>query len=94
MLVDPVFENYLGNKKLDFSTNLQGITHLDLNRQIESGLDVQFFSVWCPGSQVDPYKMAMLEIDSLESIVSRNADRMILARNSEEVNSALALLDS
>ena len=89
MVVDDVLHNYLGNQPISFKGDLRGITHLDLNRQIEGGLDAQFFSIWCPGSQADPFNMAMREIDSLEAIASQNAELMTIARNSEELLSAL-----
>ena len=89
MTVDEVIQGYLGDQTLDFGSDLTGITHLDLNRQIEGGLDVQFFSVWCLGSQVNPFDMAMRQIDTLEAIVSRNEDQMAIARNSEELIQAI-----
>ena len=88
-VVDDVLQNHLGVQSINFSADLRGITHLDLNRQIEGGLDVQFFSIWCPGSQVDPFYMAMRQIDSLEAIVSRNADRMTITKSSDELLTAI-----
>lgn len=89
MVVDDVLQNYLSDKSFNYNADLKGITHLDLNRQIKGGLDVQFFSVWCPGSQVDPFNMAMRQIDSLEAIISRNPDRITIARDSDEILIAL-----
>jgi len=87
--VDDVLQNELGVQSIKFGADLRGITHLDLNRQIEGGLDVQFFSIWCSGSQVNPFSMAMRQIDSLEAIVSRNAERMEIAKSSDELLTAL-----
>ncbi len=89
LVVDNVFHNYLDDQSFDFNSDLKGITHIDSDRQVKGGLDVQFFSVWCPGSQVDPFNMAMRQIDSLEAITSRNADRLTIARNSDEILTAL-----
>lgn len=89
MVIDEVLHENLGVEGMDFGADLTGRTHLDLNRQVEGGLDVQFFSVWCLGSQVDPFNMAIRQIDSLEAITARNADRMTIARSSEELLAAL-----
>jgi membrane dipeptidase len=62
--------------------------HSDLDRWIEGGLDVQFFSVYTgpePRNKEGVYKDANQEIDSLESIVRRNPGRMLLATNYKEV---------
>lgn len=34
--------------------DLRGKTHSDLNRMKQGGLDVQFFSVWSDGNQIEP----------------------------------------
>lgn len=66
--------------------------HSDLVRWKEGGLDVQFFSVWTgdrPRNQAGFYKDATEEIDSLNMLVLRNPDRMVLARNFREVKKGL-----
>lgn len=90
MVVDEVFHNYLDSQPIKYSADLKGISHIDLNRQIDGGLDVQFFSIWCPGSQADPFEMAMRQIDSLEVIALRNAGRMALAKDNDELLAALS----
>ena len=87
--IDEVLHKNLGVQSINFGSDLRGITHLDLNRQIEGGIDVQLFSIWCPGSQVDPFKMAIRQIDTLEMIVSHNAEHMAIARSVDELRTAL-----
>lgn len=89
MVVDDVLQNHIGVQSIKYGTDLKGITHLDLNRQMAGGLDVQFFSVWCLGSQSNPFDMAVRQIDSLEEIAARNPDRMTIARNSGELLAAI-----
>ena len=66
--------------------------HSDLDRWKEGGVDVQFFSVYTgpvARNKEGAYKDANQEIDSLESIVKRNPDRMLLATNYEEVKKGI-----
>lgn len=55
------------------------VGHSDLDRWKEGGVDVQFFSVWTSEKARNKegfFKDANQEIDSLESIILRNHDRM------------------
>jgi len=82
---DVLSESVLDGK--DISNRLQE-GHSDLVRFQEGGVDIQFFSVYTgPKSRnaEGPYKDANEEIDSLESIVRRNPDRMVLAKTYKEV---------
>jgi membrane dipeptidase len=75
--------------------------HSDLDRFKQGGVDVQFFSVFTgpharnkEARPDDPfgrgvYKDANEEIDSLESIVLRNTDRMLLAMNYKQVKEGI-----
>ena len=66
--------------------------HSDLVRWKEGGLDVQFFSVWTGDRARNVegfYKDAIQEIDSLNMLVLRNPDRMVLARNFREVKKGI-----
>ena len=66
--------------------------HSDLDRFREGGVDLQFFSVYTgpePRNKEGAYKDANQEIDSLESIVARNNDRMILAKTFDDVKKGL-----
>lgn len=66
--------------------------HSDLVRFKEGGVDVQFFSVFtgpAARNKEGAYKDANEEIDSLESIVARNNQRVVLARNYADVKRGL-----
>lgn len=57
--------------------------HSDLDRFKEGGVDVQFFSIFTgpeARNKEGAYKDANQEIDSLESIVARNKEKMVLAK--------------
>lgn len=66
--------------------------HSDLDRFKQGGVDVQFFSVFTgpdARNKEGVYKDANEEIDSLESIVLRNTDRMLLAINYKQVKEGI-----
>lgn len=88
LLTDDLILDYSKNT-IVFDQDLNGKTHLDLARFKEGGLDVQFFSVFCLGSQVSPFDMANRQIDSLEAIISRHPDKIIKALNSIELLKAV-----
>ena len=67
--------------------------HSDLDRFKLGGVDVQFFSVFTgpePRNKEGAYKDANQEIDSLESIVARNKDKMVLAKTYADVKKGIA----
>lgn len=67
--------------------------HSDLDRFKEGGVDVQFFSVFTgpePRNKEGAYKDANQEIDSLESIVARNKDKVVLAKTYADVKKGIA----
>jgi len=76
-------------RNLIFDTNLKGQTHSDLNRMKEGGVDVQFFSVWSDGEQVNPYAFANRQIDSLDAVIKRNPDKIVKVANSKELLKAV-----
>lgn len=61
--------------------------HSDLVRWKEGGLDAQFFSIWCGGDygKGTAYARANQLIDSLDSIIKRNPEKIELARTSKDV---------
>lgn len=66
--------------------------HSDLDRFKQGGVDVQFFSVFTgpdARNKEGVYKDANQEIDSLESIALRNTDRMLLAKNYDQVRKGI-----
>ncbi|SFQ48466.1 membrane dipeptidase [Parafilimonas terrae] len=76
-------------KGYSFDQNLTGKTHSDLNRMFKAGVDVQVFSIWCDGTQVNPYAFANREIDTLYAWVKRNPGKMMLVTNSTELMQAV-----
>lgn len=76
-------------KNFVFDTDLKGITHSDLNRMKEGGVDVQFFSVWSDGDQLNPYAFANRQIDSLDAVIKRNPNKIVKVANSKELLKAL-----
>ena len=76
-------------KSYAFDTNLSGKTHSDLARMKEGGLDVQVFSIFCDGTEKDPYLFANQEIDSVYAWVERNPTKMALAKNVKELKEAV-----
>lgn len=72
-------------KDFVFDTDLKGITHSDLNRMKEGGVDVQFFSVWSDGDQLNPYAFANRQLDSLDAVIKRNPNKIVKVGNSKEL---------
>ncbi|MCB9055476.1 MAG: membrane dipeptidase [Chitinophagales bacterium] len=67
------------DKGIVFDHDLTGITHSDLARWKQGGLDVQVFSVYCDGDAPDAYAFANREMDSLDAVVARNPDKIVKA---------------
>lgn len=88
LVTDDLVLDYTKNT-IAFDKDLTGKTHLDLARFKEGGLDVQFFSVFCLPSQIDPFDMANRQIDSLEAIISRHPDKIVKVSNSTELLKAV-----
>jgi len=76
-------------KKVSMDNDLKGRTHSDLKRYKEGGLDVQIFSVWCDGNQPNPNAWANREMDTLDAVIKRNPDKIIIVRNSKELQKAV-----
>lgn len=77
--------------KLDLSKR-QLTGNFDLVRAKEGGLDVQVFSIWCGEDygKGTAFKFANREIDSLDALIKRNPGKMVLVRNAEELEKAVA----
>lgn len=89
ILVD-THNDVLSSSVLDGKDIAQRLTtgQSDLVRWKEGGLDVQFFSVWTGEKARNKegfYKDASQEIDSLQSIIRRNPDKMMQAFNYDDV---------
>lgn len=65
--------------------DLTGIAHSDLDRWKKGGLDLQFFSVWSDGNQLQPYANAMRQMDTLDAVALRNPKKITKVFNSEEL---------
>jgi membrane dipeptidase len=76
-------------KNVSMDQNLKGKTQSDLARFKEAGVDVQIFSVWCDGNMQNPYQFANREMDTLDAVISRNPDKIVLTRNYAELKKAL-----
>jgi membrane dipeptidase len=76
-------------KNVRMDDNLKGKTQSDLARFKEAGVDVQIFSVWCDGNMQNPYQFANREMDTLDAVISRNPDKIVLVRNYAELKKAL-----
>ncbi len=76
-------------KNVSMDKDLKGKTQSDLARFKEAGVDVQIFSVWCDGNQKDPYQWANREMDTLDAVISRNPEKIVLTRNYPELKKAL-----
>ena len=55
----------------------------------KAGVDVQVFSIWCDGTQTNPYTFANREIDTLYAWIKRNPGKMVLVKNSNELMQAV-----
>ncbi|AMR32759.1 dipeptidase [Mucilaginibacter sp. PAMC 26640] len=70
---------------------LQTNGNFDLVRAKTGGLDVQVFSIWC-GDQYGngtAYAFANREIDSLQALINRNPDKMMLVTNAKDLKKAV-----
>ncbi len=76
-------------KKLAFDTDLKGKTHSDLKRMFEGGVDVQMFSIFCGGDQINPYNYANQEIDSVYAWVQRNPSKMMMVYSPADFKKAI-----
>ena len=76
-------------KDFIMDTDLTGKTHSDLERMKTGGLDAQFFSVWSSGEQIEPFKFANRQIDSLDAVIKRNPDKITKVANTKELLEAV-----
>ena len=78
-------------KKVSFDQDLKGITHSDLKRMKEGGVDIQIFSIFCDENYGNgtAYAFANREIDSLYAYVARNPSNMMIVKTPTELNMAV-----
>ena len=55
----------------------------------EGGIDVQVFSIWCDGNQINPYAWANREMDTVMAWTNRNRDKMSTALSVAAINQAV-----
>jgi membrane dipeptidase len=79
-------------KGKSFDQDLKGMTHSDLNRMKQGGIDVQVFSIFCDENygKGTAFAFANREIDTLYATVARNPDRMMIVRNSKDLQAAVS----
>ncbi|MFZ4543591.1 MAG: dipeptidase [Saprospiraceae bacterium] len=66
-----------------FDRDLSGKTHSDLARWKKGGLDAQIFSVFCDGEKENPFAYANQQIDTLDALIKRNPDKIVMVDNSK-----------
>ncbi len=78
-------------KNVSFDQSLKGVTHSDLKRMKEGGVDAQVFSIFCDEQfrNGTAFNYANREIDSLYAVISRNPGQMKLVTNPQELKNAL-----
>jgi membrane dipeptidase len=52
-------------------------------------VDAQLFSVWCDGNQPNPNAWANREMDTLDAVIARNPDKIMIVRNTKELKKAI-----
>lgn len=67
------------------------VGHTDIPRLQEGGVDVQVFAVWSYDADwpTGAFAHANEQIDSLESLVARNPDKIAIAKNSSDIERIL-----
>jgi membrane dipeptidase len=76
------------DKKVSFDQDLRGVTHSDLQRMKQGGVDIQLFSIWCDGNKQQPFAWAQQEIDTVLAWTGRNPGSMMRAYNTAEMKAA------
>lgn len=59
--------------------------HTDIPRLKKGGVDVQFFSVWCDGKKVNPFRYANQQMDALYKVIQENEADIMLATDAEGI---------
>ena len=74
-------------KKVAFEQSLKGITHSDLKRMKEGGIDIQIFSIFCDENygKGTAFAFANREMDSMFAIIQRNPTNTMLVKSPEDL---------
>ncbi len=85
------FPNQSMEKGVRFDQDLKGITHSDLKRMKEGGIDVQVFSIWSDGTFTagKGFARANRQIDSLYAWTNRNPSAMIITKTPADLKKAV-----
>ncbi|GAO42198.1 dipeptidase [Flavihumibacter petaseus] len=80
-------------KGLNIEDDLRGKTHSDLSRFRKGGVDIQIFSIFCDEKfgKGTAFRQAIREIDSLDAIVARNPDKIMLVNSVADLREAVRL---
>src|SRR5690349_16821801 len=80
-------------KGQNIDNDLRGISHSDIRRFRQGGVDIQVFSIFCDErfGKDTAFRYANIEIDSLYSIVKRNPATMMMVTNPSELQEAVRL---
>jgi len=78
-------------KKLGFDQSLKGITHSDLKRMKEGGIDIQIFSIFCDENygKGTAFAFANREMDSMYAIIQRNPTNTMLVKSPDDLANAV-----
>lgn len=78
-------------KNVSFDQHLKGITHSDLKRMKEGGVDVQIFSIWSDGTYTTGkgFARANRQIDSLYAWTNRNPSAMMITKTPADLKRAV-----
>jgi membrane dipeptidase len=78
-------------KKLGFDQSLKGITHSDLKRMKEGGIDIQIFSIFCDENygKGTAFSFANREMDSMYAIIQRNPTNTMLVKSPKDLANAV-----
>lgn len=78
---------------LNIEDDLTGKSHSDLARFRKGGIDIQVFSIFCDENYGagTAFNYALREIDSLDAIVARNPNKMMLVNDITDLKKAVRL---
>ncbi|RZJ98692.1 MAG: hypothetical protein EOO46_24655 [Flavobacterium sp.] len=76
---------------ISLDMDLRGKAQSDLTRFKIGGLDVQFFSVWSDGKQLNAFAFANRQIDSLDAVIGRNPDKIVKVGSVKEILQVIKL---
>jgi len=85
------FPNQSMEKGIRFDQDLKGITHSDLKRMKEGGIDVQVFSIWSDGTFTagKGFARANRQIDSVYAWTNRNPSAMMITKTPADLKKAV-----